>query len=286
MGFRFDRFATLFVARPLCWATSSRKLSVPILMYHSISDDPETGVHPYYRTATLPQVFAAQMKYLHDSGYRTLSLEEATRQLESPTAELGKQVVITFDDGYRNFYSDAFPALRRFAFTATVFLPTAFIGNQALQFKGKTCLTWAEVSELRKHGVAFGSHTVNHPQLWDLSLPAIDSELRISKETIEDKLGCPAVSFAYPYAFPQDDTGFTNKLRDALRNAGYKNGVCTRLGRANRASEPLFLERLPVNSGDDQAFFQAKLLGAYDWIAQPQRLVKMAKRLRRRAAEA
>jgi hypothetical protein len=119
-----------------------------------------------------------------------------------------------------------------------------------------------------------------------LDFLAIDNELQSSKQTIEDKLGSQAVSFAYPYAFPQADTAFINKLRDALQDAGYQNGVCTALGRANRASEPLFLERLPINSDDDEALFQAKLLGAYDWIAQPQRWIKMAKRRGGRTAEA
>jgi hypothetical protein len=71
-------------------------------------------------------------------------------------------------------------------------------------------------------------------------------------------------------------------LRDSLRRAGYRNGVSTIVGRANRSSEPLFLERLPVNSCDDRALFNAKLAGAYDWISTSQYLTKMVKaRLRR-----
>ncbi len=64
--------------------------------------------------------------------------------------------------------------------------------------------------------------------------------------------------------------------------AGYQNGVCTIVGRAKRSSEPLFMERLPVNSCDDAALFAAKLAGAYDWIATSQYISKVGKAAARR----
>jgi hypothetical protein len=118
---------------------------------------------------------------------------------------------------------------------------------------------------------------VNHPQLRELSRAAINQEIANSKKAIEERLGCAVESFAYPYAFPQADADFTKMLRDLLRQAGYQNGVCTIVGRASRTSEPLFLERLPVNSCDDAALFGAKLAGAYDWISGFQYVSKMVK---------
>jgi peptidoglycan/xylan/chitin deacetylase (PgdA/CDA1 family) len=276
MSFRFDRFATLYLVNPLRRSVSGKKPSIPILMYHSISDEAET-VHPYYRTSTSPEQFASQMKYLRENGYTTCSLAQAIERLQQQTQAEAKFVVITFDDGYRDFYQHAFPALSQWGFSATVFLPTAFIGDHPLQFKGKDCLTWAEVRELNNHGILFGSHTVTHPQLRELSGAAINAEIANSKATIEEKLGSAVRSFAYPYAFPQTDADFTKMLRDSLRRAGYRNGVSTIVGRANPTSEPLFLERLPVNSCDDQALFSAKLAGAYDWICTSQYLTKMVK---------
>jgi len=277
MSFRFDRFATLYVVNPLRRSASANQPSIPILMYHSISDDAENGVHPYYRTATSPQQFALQMQYLYENGFRTASLPEAVTQLRGEAAGNGKNVVITFDDGYRDFYREAFPVLSRFRFSATMFLPTSFIGEQTLQFKSRECMTWGEVRELQKSGITFGSHTVTHPQLHALSMPAINEEITNSKQTIEQKLGCAVDSFAYPYAFPQTDKDFKTRLRDSLRQAGYRNGVCTIVGRVNRKSEPLFMERLPVNSCDDAPLFKAKLAGAYDWVARSQYLAKKGK---------
>jgi peptidoglycan/xylan/chitin deacetylase (PgdA/CDA1 family) len=285
MSFRLDRFATLYVFSQVRRQASGSQPPVPVLMYHSISDDEETGLHPYYRTATSPQRFAAHLQHLHAEGYRTASLSEIAGQLQgqgqgqgrgqtAATAK-GKSVVITFDDGYRDFYRHAFPVLNQHGFRATVFLPTAYIGESPVCFKGKECLTWAEVRELHHHGITFGSHTVTHPQLRELSARAIQQEIADSRQTIEERLGCVVDSFAYPYAFPQTDSNFKTMLRDFLATAGYKNGVCTMVGRVKRTSDPLFMERLPVNSGDDAALFAAKLGGAYDWMGKSQHLSKM-----------
>jgi peptidoglycan/xylan/chitin deacetylase (PgdA/CDA1 family) len=280
MNLRLDRFASLYMVSPFLRLAPGREPSVPILMYHSITDADESNAHAYYRTKTSPAVFAAQMKYLYDNGYKTCSPAQAIQQLQAQAA--AKLVVITFDDGYRDFYRNAFPKLNQYGYSATVYLATAYIAETPLQFKSTDCLTWAEVRELSQHGILFGSHTVTHPQLRELSQVAVNEELANSKKAIEEKLGCAVDSFAYPYAFPQADTDFTNMLRDSLSRSGYQNGVCTIVGRATRMSEPLFMERLPVNSCDDGALFGAKLAGAYDWVGTSQYISKMVKaRLRR-----
>jgi peptidoglycan/xylan/chitin deacetylase (PgdA/CDA1 family) len=277
MGFRLDRLVTLYLASPGLRLVGNGQSSIPILMYHSIGDEDESHAHAYYRTATSPAAFSEQMRHLHESGYATRGLTEAVHQLQQNASAADKTVVITFDDGYGNFYRNAFPVLNRYGFSATVFLPTAYIGEIPVKFKGKECLTWNEVRELNRHGIGFGSHTVTHPQLHDLTPANVRQEIVGSKQVIEDRLGQAVDSFAYPYAFPQTDIEFQKILRDTLGAAGYRTGVCTTVGRANRRSQPLFMERLPVNSADDKALFQAKLVGAYDWIAKFQYAAKKGK---------
>lgn len=274
---RIDRFTTLYVVDPILRRTFRGKTSISILMYHSISDEDEAGVHPYYRTVTTPTVFAAQMESLHRAGFSVIGLAEAIRRCTEPEPPKDS-VVITFDDGFRNFYTDAFPILSRYGFAATMFLPTSYIADGQLSFKGKECLSWGEVRELQTHGIAFGSHTMTHPQLHDCDAKSIKQEVVVSKQMIEQKVGCGVESFSYPYAFPETDASFKVALREELRNAGYENGVCTTLGRLGPADDPFFLKRLPVNSDDDSQLFLAKLAGSYDWLAKPQYLVKMAKR--------
>jgi peptidoglycan/xylan/chitin deacetylase (PgdA/CDA1 family) len=261
---RADAFATIYFFHPL------RRLfpqggRLPILMYHSVSDR-EEQVHPYYRTVTSPEVFARQMKYLHESGYSTLSLSQAVSWLQAPGRTGERPMVITFDDGFQDFYASAFPILSRYGFSATMFLPTAYIGVTSRSFNGRECLTWGQVRELERAGIEFGSHTVTHPQLKTLDSAAVAYEVRTSKAMIEQELGCAVKSFAYPYAFPEADRPFTKRLRGMIDEAGYENGVSTILGTADRAGDKLFMKRLPMNSCDDARLFRAKLEGAYDWL--------------------
>jgi peptidoglycan/xylan/chitin deacetylase (PgdA/CDA1 family) len=274
MNFRIDRLITLYAVTPLRSFVSAALRCVPILMYHSISKEDESGIHSYYRTVTSPQIFSEHLRYLHANGFRTCSLDEAIDHLQQKCHDTTKRVVITFDDAYADFYRRAFPLIDQFGFSATVFLPTGYIGDRPMQFKYRDCLTWSEVRELQRHGVVFGSHTVSHPQLWELSAKAVEEEVVRSKRTIEDKTGCAVTSFAYPFAFPQTDAGFIRRLRESLLRARYRNGVCTIVGRANRNSDRLFMERLPMNSRDDRRLFAAKLAGAYDWMRTAQYLKK------------
>ena len=277
MSLRFDRWATLKVFQPLGKCLPKNQSRIPILMYHAVSADDESRVHPYYRTNTSPAVFARQMRELHEYGYSTISLSEAAAELENNAVPARKAVVITFDDGHRDFYREAVPVLEENGFIASMFLPTAHIQETTAKFKGRECLTWSEIRALQSRGMHFGSHTVSHPQLHDLDEMEMHRELVESKNTIEQKLGTAIESFAYPYAFPEADKKFVIKLRDGLLEAGYRNGVCTMIGSAGPSNDPLFLKRLPVNSCDDSELFAAKLSGAYDWLARPQYILKRFK---------
>jgi peptidoglycan/xylan/chitin deacetylase (PgdA/CDA1 family) len=276
MSFRFDRLATLYLARPLRAGLAVPGASVPILMYHSISETSETGVAPYFRVCTAPAIFAQQVSFLAEAGYKSLTLAEAQKALQSGV-DLEKAVVITFDDGFRDFYTHAFPVLNRHGFSATMFLPTAYIAEERRSFKGRECLTWREVHEMRRAGMQFGSHTVNHPKLVELGWKEVEMELRDSKAEIEAKLGEAVETFAYPYAFPQANAEFSAGFRQRLQEAGYRFCVTTEVGCVRRGDDALRWKRLPANSCDDASLLEAKLSGAYDWLAWPQRAVKTMK---------
>ncbi len=268
---RLDRLLTLHF--PPLWGRvepEGRKARLPILMYHSISDEAERSVSPYFRTCTHPEVFAAQMALLRSAGYEAVGLKTGLERFHSPGKEGERLVVITFDDGFRDFYSAAHPILRQHGFHATMFLPTDYIGNESRRFQGRECMTWNETRELRKAGVEFGSHTATHPALYQLDFGQIREELEKSKAVIEGELGEAIGSFAYPYAFPSADPSFVNRFVEALKRAGYEGCVTTRIGCARRGDDPYRLRRLPANSADDNALFLAKLRGAYDWMAWPQ----------------
>jgi peptidoglycan/xylan/chitin deacetylase (PgdA/CDA1 family) len=271
---RFDRFATLYFGRPFAQLFGPNgKGCVPILMYHSISDNLFGKSHPYYQINTTPEVFAQQMRWLRNHGYRTLDPTELVNGFENDH-DLTKTVVITFDDGYRDFYTEAMDVMRQCGFRAIIYLATDRIKDESLRIEGVDYLTWRDIRELHAEGVRFGSHTVTHPDLRSLGPEQIEYELGYSKEIIEDKLGAAVDSFAYPFAFPEQDKNFTHYLEDVLNNLGFENGVCTILGRASSAKNRFFLPRIPVNSWDDEQFLQAKLQGGYDWLHWVQALKK------------
>jgi peptidoglycan/xylan/chitin deacetylase (PgdA/CDA1 family) len=288
---RLDRLATVAVIHPfrrvvqtlLGFPRTPAVSRLPILMYHSVSEDAESGVAPFYRTTTSPERFAEQMEFLHAGGWRGVTLAEGLRALTAGKPVAEKLVAITFDDGFHDFLTAAAPELRRRGFSATMYLPTALIAQQGRRncFVGRQCLDWAEVLELHKCGFEFGSHTVHHPKLVDLPWSEIESELTASKSTIENKLGCPVPAFAYPFAFPQANAPFAARFRDSLTAAGYESCVTTQIGRARPGDNRLHLKRLPVNDADDLRLLAAKMDGAYDWVSWPQRAAKFLKTFRR-----
>ncbi|HWP85971.1 MAG TPA: polysaccharide deacetylase family protein [Terriglobia bacterium] len=271
---RLDRLATRGLFHPLArMRNGQRGARVPILMYHSVAESSGPVRHPYYDINTTPQLFAQQMCWLRQQGYRSVSLAQALRLIhEGRRAD--KAVVITFDDGYRDFLTTAYPILAENEFTATVFLVA---GRTGKELNGRACLSWDEARRLHAQGVEFGSHTATHPELKRLEWAEVEREVSESQDAIEQELGAPVRAFSYPYAFPETNREFTRRLRELLVKCGYDHGVSTILGTAGSESDPYFLPRLPVNSGDDPALLQAKLEGGYDWLHSLQYWLKMAK---------
>jgi peptidoglycan/xylan/chitin deacetylase (PgdA/CDA1 family) len=246
-------------------------------MYHSISERDEGQVHPYYRTAVSPIAFARQMNILQLHGYSVIDLHRVLSCSESDEPLPTKPVVLTFDDGYQDFLLHAFPVLQEHGWTATVFLPTAFISDNRRTFQGEKCLTWGEVRELASNGIRFGSHTVTHSKLRLLEKAALRRELEQSKKTIEDRLGKPADVFSSPFAFPEHDRAFVADLQSMLQEFSYKCAVSTVIGTVDMLKRDFFLKRLPIGSNDDDSLFQAKLSGAYDWFHAVQYAAKYTK---------
>jgi peptidoglycan/xylan/chitin deacetylase (PgdA/CDA1 family) len=275
---RIDRIATLSIAGPLGHAGVVKPLAgIPVLMYHSVSADAEPGVPPYYRVTTSPKNFRCQMQWIREDGRTAVDLATALRLLESDPAAARTAVVITFDDGFRDFYTEAWPILSDLGFTATMFLPTAFIGHARRRFKQRECLTWAEVREMHAQGITFGAHTVTHSKLYGLGWSDIRHELQGSRTEIENTLASPIDTFAYPYAFPQEDREYVQRFEAELTTAGYTSAVTTIIGRAAEASPRLLLPRLPVNDADDRSLFTSKLSGHYDWMGRAQRVFRNMK---------
>lgn len=279
--FRLDRFLTLYFFHPLIKFTGRGQNRIPILMYHSISDDSEAGVHPYYKLVTSPVRFREQMRFLYDNSFKVIGLEDAVTKLKADDFIKNNYVALTFDDGFHDFLTNALPILEELAFTATVFLPVNYIGANRKTFKNRDCLLWNEVRELINHGITFGSHTLSHPKLYGMKWEEIRCELKESRARLEDELQAPVSLFCYPYAFPQEDKSFVKRFRRELVEQGYRGAVTTAIGCSMLCCDPLYLPRLPINSCDDIRLFESKLDGAYDWLSVFQGIVRRTKSLHR-----
>jgi len=281
---RLDRFAALYVVAPWRRCTSASDAAIPVLMYHSVSDAPETHIAPYFQTRTSPAVLGSHLQWLRENGYRSIHLEDLPSLLDGHAPFSQRLVCITFDDGFQDFYTAAAPLLAEHGFRATMFLPSGFVKHTRASFKDQPCLTWNEVNELRRLGMRFGSHTVSHPRLHGMPWAQIQQELELSRKALEDQLGERVATFAYPFAYPSADSAFVERFEDLLQRTGYQVNVTTEVGRAQPGCNPLRVPRLPVNSCDDRHLFACKLAGAYDWLERPQRLLKHCKRWLRGSA--
>ncbi len=170
--------------------------SLPILAFHSLDD----------RLAPIsfsPRVFQRGIVALHETGYQALRLLEAVDCLRQGKSFPARSFVMTFDDGYQTVYEKAFPVLQRYGISATVFLTvgekrTAMSGRLP-SLEGRSMLSWQEIQEMHRWGIDFGAHTLTHPVLTGLPGDRIKAEICGSKAIIEDVLGAPVDSFAYPY---------------------------------------------------------------------------------------
>lgn len=214
----------------------SKKISVPVLTYHSI--DASGSV-----ISTAPATFRRQMRFLAENGFRGVPLEKVVDVLLADDSLPPKTVAVTFDDGFRNFYEQAFPVLEKYDFGATVFLVTDFCGKKN-DWAGNppglpraALMSWREIGELSRKGIRFGSHTRTHPDLAKLEAGKINSEVVDSKTEIEDRLGREATTFAYPY-------GSFNLLSRQIVAENFKAACSTTLGTVAETSDLLALERL------------------------------------------
>ena len=169
--------------------------TVPVLAYHRFAENCKSALCMPLR------VFDSQMKFLKENGYRAITPEDLLAFLEYRRALPKKSVWITMDDGYRSVYDIAFPILKKYGFTATLFVYTDFVGVS------KTAITWSQLRELKEEGFAVGSHTISHADLTNQedgeSEPEFSArlkkELSGSKTIIDKKLDQNTCWLAYPY---------------------------------------------------------------------------------------
>lgn len=209
------------------WQTFKGETEFPILMYHSIS----VG-----NSLRIPEVqFAHQMQWLQKNGYYTLTPSEAIEVFKTHKKPADKIVWITFDDGYKDNYKSAFPALKKYHKKATINYITNHFGH-------KNKLTMPQMDEMRQSGlVTIESHTVHHKELNQMANAQQTSEFVNSKKWLNDKLHQQTPIICYPVGRFNDQTP---KLAQA---AGYTLGLTTLPGLANENQGLFTLHRVRIS---------------------------------------
>jgi peptidoglycan/xylan/chitin deacetylase (PgdA/CDA1 family)/SAM-dependent methyltransferase len=222
---------------------ASRTRSVPILVYHRIAADGPPGLERY---RVHPDLFAAQMTALHQAGYRTICLGEWASAMARLDPPRGKRVVLTFDDGYRDFLTGAVPVLRTHGFSATVFLVAERIGETAIWDstfgESAALLSWEEIRALQEIGMEFGCHSSTHRPMTAMRLAELMDDTVRARAILEEGLAAQVTTLAYPY-------GAENEfVRRVVGDLGFSAAVTCGSGVSRLTDDPLWLPRIEVVS--------------------------------------
>lgn len=215
------------------WKTYDDPVQIPILMYHAVHVmDPSEASNANLIVA--PDNFEAQIKAMVDAGYYFLTPEEAYKALTENALPAKKVVWLTFDDGNEDFYTIAYPILKKYKAKATNNIITGFVkkGNAGN-------LTVKQMKEMMAHGMSFQSHTVNHPDLSVNDKATQKAELTDSIDFLEDKLNTKVNTIAYP-------SGRYNQTTLDLAKKTYKLGLTTNEGLASAKDGLLSLNRVRI----------------------------------------
>lgn len=222
------------------------KKLTPILMYHHMG-----SIERPSRTYLEPELFEKQLAYCAESGFSVVDLAGLVEDIRGGRATPVNSIAITFDDGWYDNYTRAFPILQRRGISATVFLVSGRIGLEGY-------LGWKEIREMRRAGIRFGAHTVSHPRLTELSLSDMRNEIGDCKKALEDGLEEEVPLFCYPYGF------FNGAVRDLVEEAGYRGACCNSPGRLWSDGDVFALKRVTMTYRmNNRLVLSAALSGYY-----------------------
>ena len=238
--------------------------SARVIYYHRIDDE-------QHRSCVTPRAFAEQMAHLRSEGFNVVPLAAMRAHLDARTPFPARTVAVTFDDGFADNYTAAFPVLAKHALPATIFLAAGFIGGDDLPVlrdrSGIRPLTWDQVREMARGGVAFGAHTMTHRSLTGLPPDELRQEIEQSRDVVAERVGAPADTLCYPRGHVDE------RVAQATRDAGFAIACTTLPGSVPADTDPFLLHRTFVARDDTLHDFARKLDGSFDLLhAARQRL--------------
>jgi len=231
-------------------------VKVPILMYHHVAPTAPSDQMQFNLTVTTAD-FCQQLDYLKSSGYATLTLANLFDILYRGAPLPGKPIILTFDDGYADAFTDAFPLLQAYRFKGTFAVVTGFVEKPGY-------LTWDQIRTMAAAGMEFAAHTVTHIDLNTSSDDTVKQQLKASKQSLEERLGKPVDFFVYPSGEPfrSGSKGRQQAVIVLLREAGYVGALLAGpYSLTQDPQHPFELNRVRVSGGESLAGFAASIGG-------------------------
>lgn len=216
-------------------APKEGQLFVPILMYHHIRENPMPNNPVWAALHITPGFLDQQLTYLETHNFHVITLDDLYDALQNGKTLPENPIILTFDDGYRTFYTNAFPLLKKHNMKAINFVITQGVGASAY-------LTWDEILEMDRSGlIQFGAHTRHHANLPDLSQSSIIEEIKGSKADLESHLHKRIDWFAYPYG------SYNDFAISVVKEAGFKGAVSTIYGPIQSKDSLFLIHRIMAN---------------------------------------
>ena len=221
----------------------------PILLYHRVAKEGDPTM------TVSPTAFRRQVEHVARQKERVIPLDRWVEGILGEGDAVHQPLMITFDDGHLETFTEAFPVLHRHHLSATLFMVTDWIGRDGF-------LTWGQLQVLADAGWTIGSHTKSHPYLPELSVSKWEEEIRGSKEILEEGLKCPVTLFSYPIG------GFTEEMIPYVERAGYRAACTTNRG-PSRSLDRYRLTRIKMTESSHPFVLWAKTSGYYEHFKRP-----------------
>lgn len=232
------------------------KYVVPVVMYHSVNPAASRKT----MLAVTPETFERQMRFLKNNRYNVITLQELTGLIRDNKKIPGRTIAITLDDGYKDNYTYAFPVLKKYNLSATIFIIVNEVGRPQADR-----LSWEEIKIMRDSGlIIFGSHCLGPEPLTKIqSEDEVRNQIFVSRQILEKKIGRKVDVFSYP------EGRFNAKIRQLVIDAGYLAAVATNPGKRYPSNDVFALKRLRISENAANMFiFWVETSGFYTFMKE------------------
>lgn len=208
------------------------RIKIPVILYHYVEYVKDKGDFIRKGLDTNPQIFEDQLKTLKENNYQMYFVKEVPDIYAGKILYSSQSAVLTFDDGYEDFYTDAYPLLKKYQTKATIYLVNNFIGK-------KNYLNEKQIQEIVQSGlVEIGAHSLDHLNLASSSALVARKQIFESKKLLEETYGIEVKTFAYPYG------AFNQKTQELVKNANYVAAVSVITGAYHSSADIYSLSRI------------------------------------------